>query len=142
MTSMPSGHDGGVHIIVGPQRPAPPELPAAATVPALPAAPEVPPVPAPEGCSDPPSHPATQTTASARAGPSAPSERLDPPEADVLLPFRPTTRSRMAGFRTPAKRPGARRMTSKRPGSAQLPRRGPTVIPDTADLCGELPYKA
>jgi len=104
--------------------------------------PVVPLVPVPEGWRDPLSHPAAQTTASARPAASGPSERPDPPEADAILPFRPTTRSRMAEFRAPAKRPGARQTAPKRPGSAQLPRRGPTVIPDTADLCGELPYKA
>src|SRR4051794_26779291 len=96
-TSMPSGHDGAVHTAVGPQPPAPPErVPPPPPDPALPAAPDVPPVP--EGCRDPLSHPAAQTTASVRAPASAPSERFDPPETDVLPSFRPTTRSRMAGF--------------------------------------------
>src|SRR3954454_22594754 len=78
-TSAPSGHDGAVHIVVGPQPPAPPEPvcvapPAPLPVASLPPSrvvPEITPVPSPEGCRDrPPQAPARQTTASARAAAS------------------------------------------------------------------------
>jgi hypothetical protein len=158
-TSTPSGHAGAVHIAVGPHGGPPPEpLPTTPPVPSpppepLPATPPVPspppsglpgitPLPPPEGCRDRPPQPAAQATVRA----SAPSEAVDLPQAGTRLPFRGATSPRMAGFPGGQQHVGAAWRPSEtlrfRRSAAPLPRRAPTVMADTADLCGELPYKA
>jgi hypothetical protein len=131
---MPSGHDGGVHIMVGPQRgPPPAPFPATPLTPPLapsPVVPDVPPPPSPVGCRAPP-QPATQTNASATARASAPGEPpLDLPEADARLPFPATTTPRMAAFPGRGKRPPDDRQRALSPVSGSVaPPVPPTLAP-------------
>jgi len=141
---MPSGHDGGMQIMVGPQPAAPPEpLPATPPVAPLPpslAVPEISPLPSPDGCRARLPQLAAQTTANETAKPSAPTAPL--PEAVARLPFRAIATLEWQGFQAQQSGVGTTGRTASRPRSTELPQRARAVIRDTADLCGEPRHKA